>query len=81
MASVTVRNIDESVKGGLRLRAARHGHSVEQEIRTILQQAVAPEMAAQLSFAERIQARLSGNTIDQLPVPKRRATRPPPSLA
>lgn len=31
MGSITVRNLDEHVKSGLRLRAARSGHSMEQE--------------------------------------------------
>jgi phosphopantothenoylcysteine decarboxylase / phosphopantothenate---cysteine ligase len=36
MASLTVRNIDEDVKKRLRIRAARHGRSMEEEIRHIL---------------------------------------------
>jgi phosphopantothenoylcysteine decarboxylase / phosphopantothenate---cysteine ligase len=39
MASLTVRQLDEKVKKLLRLRAARHGRSMEDEIRTILGQA------------------------------------------
>ena len=39
MASLTVRQLDEKVKKQLRLRAARHGRSMEDEIRTILGQA------------------------------------------
>jgi plasmid stability protein len=36
MASLTVRNIDESVKNRLRIRAAQHGRSMEDEVRHIL---------------------------------------------
>jgi plasmid stability protein len=36
MASITIRNIDESVKKRLRMRAARHGRSMEAEAREIL---------------------------------------------
>jgi phosphopantothenoylcysteine decarboxylase/phosphopantothenate--cysteine ligase len=36
MASVTIRKLDEALKRRLRLRAAHHGHSVEEEIRQIL---------------------------------------------
>ncbi len=36
MASLTVRQLDDKVKKLLRLRAARHGRSMEDEIRTIL---------------------------------------------
>ena len=40
MATMTIRNIDPSVKERLRLRAAQHGHSMEAEAREILQSAV-----------------------------------------
>ena len=39
MASLTVRQLDDKLKKLLRLRAARHGRSMEDEVRTILAQA------------------------------------------
>lgn len=39
MASLTVRQLDERLKKLLRLRAARHGRSMEDEVRTILRAA------------------------------------------
>ena len=39
MASLTVRQLDDKLKKRLRLRAARHGRSMEDEIRVILRQA------------------------------------------
>ena len=39
MASLTVRQLDEALKKRLRLRAARNGRSVEEEIRFILRAA------------------------------------------
>ena len=39
MASLTIRRIDEALKTQLRLRAARHGRSVEEELRQILAEA------------------------------------------
>jgi phosphopantothenoylcysteine decarboxylase/phosphopantothenate--cysteine ligase len=39
MASLTVRQLDEKLKKLLRLRAARHGRSMEDEVRVILRQA------------------------------------------
>ncbi|HZD89454.1 MAG TPA: bifunctional phosphopantothenoylcysteine decarboxylase/phosphopantothenate--cysteine ligase CoaBC [Pseudolabrys sp.] len=39
MASLTVRQLDENLKKQLRLRAARNGRSVEDEVRTILRAA------------------------------------------
>jgi phosphopantothenoylcysteine decarboxylase/phosphopantothenate--cysteine ligase len=39
MASITIRQLDESLKQQLRLRAATHGRSMEDEVRTILRAA------------------------------------------
>jgi phosphopantothenoylcysteine decarboxylase/phosphopantothenate--cysteine ligase len=41
MASLTVRQLDEALKKQLRMRAARNGRSVEDEVRTILRGAAA----------------------------------------
>lgn len=40
MAAVSIRDLDDGVKERLRVRAARHGRSMEAEIRTILAEAV-----------------------------------------
>lgn len=40
MAVLTIRNIEDSVKERLRVRAAMHGHSMEEEARVILKRAV-----------------------------------------
>ncbi|HTR68358.1 MAG TPA: hypothetical protein VMH85_21435 [Terriglobales bacterium] len=40
MASITIRRLEENTKRKLRLRAARHGHSMEQEAREILKAAL-----------------------------------------
>ncbi len=42
MAAVSVRDLDDSVRELLRLRAAEHGRSMEAEIRAILTDAVSP---------------------------------------
>ena len=80
MSSLTVRNLDESVKNSLRVRAARHGWSMEQEVRQILQKIVAPEQAAQVSFAERVNSRFSGLQVESLPIPARQIARTPPAI-
>jgi plasmid stability protein len=36
MATLTIRNVDERTHKALRLRAAEHGRSVEEEVRRIL---------------------------------------------
>ena len=40
MASITIRNLDDAVKQSLRVRAAQHGRSMEEEAREILRRAV-----------------------------------------
>jgi plasmid stability protein len=40
MAQLIVRNIEDEVKNRLAERARLHGHSMEQEVRTILRDAV-----------------------------------------
>lgn len=43
MAAVSIRDLDDSVREKLRLRAARHGRSMEAEMRAILTAAVSDE--------------------------------------
>jgi plasmid stability protein len=40
MAAVTIRNLDDRIRERLRIRAARHGRSMEAEMRAILADAV-----------------------------------------
>lgn len=47
MATLTIRNLDEETKQGLRYRAARHGVSMEQEARFILRNAVLSDAEGQ----------------------------------
>jgi antitoxin FitA len=42
MATLTIRNLDDRLKHHLRLRAAQHGWSMEQEARVILADALEP---------------------------------------
>ena len=44
MAAITVRNLDDHVKQRLRVRAARHGRSMEAEVRAIIVEAVGVEV-------------------------------------
>ena len=80
MSSITVRNIEESIKVGLRIRAARHGCSMEQEVRNILQQTIAQEAPQQISFAELVNRRFKGLVAQDLPIPARQAVRIPPAF-
>lgn len=74
MANLTIRNIDDELKTQLRMQAARHGCSMEQEVRDILRQAVQPPVAG-AGFAQKIQQRFAGLKADELPIPRRRAAR------
>ena len=59
MASLTVRQLDERLKKLLRLRAARSGRSVEDEVRTILRAATEEAdnpLATKLALAEEFNA-------------------------
>jgi antitoxin FitA len=40
MAAISIRNLDDEIKNRLRIRAARHGRSMESEVRVILAHAV-----------------------------------------
>lgn len=80
MTSITVRNLDERIKIGLRMRAARRGQSMEQEVRDILQQAVADELLPAANFAERIRQRFAGLDAQGLPIPARQPARELPDL-
>ena len=40
MASITIRSLDDRLKQGLRVRAAEHGRSMEEEARQILREVV-----------------------------------------
>lgn len=52
MAAVSVRGLDDEVRDRLRIRAARHGWSMEAEIRAILVEAVSdPELSQGLFTA------------------------------
>jgi plasmid stability protein len=43
MAMLTVRNLPEAIHRALRARAAQRGHSMEAEVREILEAAVSPK--------------------------------------
>ncbi|ABB57574.1 FitA-like ribbon-helix-helix domain-containing protein [Synechococcus elongatus] len=75
MASLTVRNLKESVKASLRLRAARNQRSLEEEVRIILEQAVEPE-ASEFGLGSRIHQRFLGLDADQMVLPDRPVVTP-----
>ena len=83
MASITIRNLADDLKGRLRLRAAANGHSMEEEARRILYEALPSEgddagMTGADLFA-RIRSRFAPDAFDLQPMP-RTTPRPPPDL-
>lgn len=70
MKSVTVRNLDEDTKARLRVRAARHDRSMEEEMREILRAAVAGPEAPGGNLADAIRRRFErlGGVALELPV-------------
>jgi antitoxin FitA len=57
MTTLTIRNVDPALKEELRVRAARHGRSMEAELRHILKEALGGEKRAEPNLAEAIRRR------------------------
>ncbi|WP_338927452.1 plasmid stabilization protein (plasmid) [Mycetohabitans endofungorum] len=78
MASMTIRNLDEGLKKRLRVQAAQHGHSMEEEARDILRAALFTESASpQQNLAQAIRSRLQSIGGVELELPAREAIREP----
>lgn len=82
MATLTIRNIDTTVKERLRVRAAEHGHSMEAEARRILLTALTKETSRSSGrgLAERIHARFAAVGGVDLELPPREPVREPPTF-
>jgi plasmid stability protein len=79
MSSITIRNLDPAIKERLRIRAAKHGHSVEEEARRILQGALNEVVRAPgRGPHERIHARFAAAGGVELELPPREPAREPP---
>lgn len=64
MATLTIRDLDDSVRDQLRLRAARHGRSMEAEVREILADAVSPVEATMYDVLMDLRSRTGGVDLD-----------------
>jgi antitoxin FitA len=79
MATLTIRNVDAAVKERLRLRAARHGRSMEAEARIILSEAVAGDRdQPEPNLAEAIRRRFAPLGGVDLELPPREFVGEPP---
>lgn len=78
MASITIRNLDEHTKARLRVRAAHHQRSMEDEARNILRDALSQEAPKARNLAEAIRNRFQPLGGLDLRLPARDAMRDPP---
>ena len=79
MASITIRNLDDDIKQRLRVRAAEHGRSMEEEARDILRR-VMSDAASPRDLAAAIRARVTRAARAELTLPAREPMREPPQL-
>lgn len=83
MATMTIRNLDDDVKARLRVRAAQHGRSMEEEARSILRAALTSEPQARTGAAlvKAIRARVEPFGGIELELPPRESMREPPDFS
>jgi plasmid stability protein len=80
VASITIRNLDEELKARLRVRAAQHGRSMEDEVRHILHAALAAQPQRAQDLARAIGRRFAPFGGVELPPVERDALRAPPRI-
>lgn len=82
MASITIRKLDEGVKLKLRVRAAEHGRSMEEEAREILSSAIKDKPKTSVNLYDAMRARLKAAGIRgvNLPEPERGPWRKDPDF-
>lgn len=77
MTSLTIRNLDDATKQRLRIRAAHHGVSMEEEVRRILKEVLHPTEAPS-DLGKRLRDRFAGIATEAFAVPERQVPRPAP---
>lgn len=80
MASMTIRNLDDGLKTRLRMRAASHGRSMEDEARDILRAALSTEKRPCPDLAAKIRGRMAASGGVTLDLPLRAPMREPVDL-
>jgi plasmid stability protein len=78
MASIMIRNLDDGLKSKLRIRAAQHGRSMEEEARHILRSALTGEVPAPTNLYAAIRRRIDSLGGAELEIPDRQPLREPP---
>jgi plasmid stability protein len=80
MATLTIRDLDPSVKERLRIRAAQNGRSMEEEARAILKAATVKERHPERGLGTRIRQRFAKYGGVELAIPPREPGREPPNF-
>ena len=80
MASITVRNLDDGLKRRLRIRAAEHGSSMEQETRDILKAALDEDAAPPKNLGTAIHELFRSFGVEKLEIPPRESIRELPQF-
>ena len=80
MASITIRNLDEPLKARLRVQAAMHGRSMEDEAKDILRTTLNKTPAPPVNLAAAIRARFASVGGVELPEMPRVPMREPPDF-
>ena len=78
MATLTIRNLDAALKERLRVRAAQHGHSMEAEVRDILQDTLNEPERPAVNLYQRIRSRFAPLGGVDLEMPAREPAPEPP---
>jgi antitoxin FitA len=77
VAVMTIRNIDDAIKTRLRVRAAMHGRSMEDEARDILRSALSTEIPRPGSLGKSIHDRFAAlGGVDLPEIPRESAREP-----
>jgi plasmid stability protein len=80
MPTLTIRRLDEKTKVRLRMQAAKHGRSMEEEAREILRTSLNVGEPEQCDLAEAIRRRFAAFHGVELSIPKREDMREPPTF-
>ena len=81
MASITIRNLDDDVKTRLRVRAAEHHRSMEEEVRIILRETVSDKRIGPRDLARFTRECFSPLGGVELEIPPRGPMRQPPDFS
>lgn len=77
MAAITIRNVDHAIKVALRVRAAQHGVSMEEEVRRILREALV-RASSPTSMGQRLLQRFESAVSEDLVLAQRQLPRVAP---